>query len=96
MIRATFSWSTTNETGTILEWTKPNMHLSPYHMAIIRNAAFAEFFTEEEQIVCNIEVDGTRVAVWVFTTDQYMIDSTLFSKDSNKLYTKSYSKEVCL
>lgn len=96
MIRATFKWMTTGETGTILEWEKPNMHLTPYHMNIIRNVGFGEFDVEPEQVECKIEVDGKVKAVYYFTADDCMISCRLFSADSWKTYTKSYSKEVCL
>lgn len=96
MITATFKWMSTGETGTILEWTKPGVHLTPYHMKIIRNVGFGEFDVEKEQVECRIEVDGRLKAIYYFTVDEYMLSCRLFTGNSWRTYTKSYSKEVCL
>lgn len=66
MITATFKWLTTGTTGSILEWQKPGMHLTPYHLHVIKNHGFMEFEPEQNEIVCFIEVNNKLIAKYRF------------------------------
>ena len=96
MIRATFIWLTTGETGTILEWTKPNVHLTPYHMNVIKNAGFMEFDIEPKAVVCKIEVDGQLIAIYQFVRIGNEIQTIISDAKTNLWQVKHYNAARCL
>lgn len=99
MIRATFKSITNDEIGTILQWEKPNVHLSPYHMNVIKNYGFNEFNTPEdkpEMVKCEIEVDRKLVVTMYFVKYLEYVITTTQSVDSCKVYVRKYEKERCL
>ena len=93
MIRATFIWLTTGETGTILEWTKPNVHLTPYHMNIIKNAGLMEFEPEQNEIECYIEVNNRLIAKYRFLKLEYGIIVSLTDLKTHKAISNYYRME---
>ena len=98
MIRATYTWLTTNEVGSILEWEKENAHLTPYHFEVIRNHAFSEFFPEEYKISCLVEVDNRPVAHYIFVRipEENKIVSVLTDINTGNWIEKCYVDERCL
>ena len=99
MIRATFKWFPSMETGSILEWTKPNMHLTPYHLEVIKNCAFSEFFVPEiETVACIVEVDGNPVAVYrvEHIPENNTVVAILTSLKTGKYTRREYNAERCL